>query len=169
MAALAKQEFGLRLLEIARANLGRWYVGRDRQHRHATAMAVEEAVDQVQISGTAGSCTNRELTGEVRFGTGREGPCLFIAHMHPTNPALPAQRISDAIEAVAHHAVYALNARDCERLGNLVCNCLAHDCFLPSGTMHSQPIPQQWFDSRNGFAAVNWFAYTGLCYGCMAH
>ena len=42
-------------------------------HRHAAAVAIEQAVDQVQVAGSAASGADGELAGEVRLGAGREG------------------------------------------------------------------------------------------------
>jgi hypothetical protein len=78
-------------LKIGAADLRARDVRRDRQHRHARPVAVEEAVDQVEITGTATARADRELSGEMRLGAGREGRGLLVAHVHPLDFLLPAQ------------------------------------------------------------------------------
>jgi hypothetical protein len=94
VAALFEQGLGMRFLEIARADLGRGNVGRDGQNRHARAMAVEQAVDEVQIARPAAPGTDGERAGEVRVGAGRESRDFFMPDMYPLELALGADRIS---------------------------------------------------------------------------
>jgi hypothetical protein len=62
MAALVEERLGMRLLEVAAAS--------DAEDRNTRAVAVEQAIDEVQIARTAapGAC---ELTGYMRL---RPGP-----------------------------------------------------------------------------------------------
>ena len=55
----------------------------DRQHRHAAALAVEQAVDQMQVARTAAAGANRQLARQMRLGAGREGGALLMAHVDP--------------------------------------------------------------------------------------
>jgi hypothetical protein len=63
----------------------------------------------------------------MRFGTGGEGSGLLVAHMHPLDLALSAQRISDAVQAVANYTVDPPHAHCSEYLGNLICYGSTHD------------------------------------------
>ena len=67
-AALAEQFLRMRLLEVLGADLGARDVRRDRQHRYAAALRVEEAVDQMQVAGPAAARANRQLPGQRSIG-----------------------------------------------------------------------------------------------------
>ena len=118
--ALGEELLGMRLLEVGAADLGARDVGGDRQHRHAAALAVEQAVDQVQVAGAAASGADGELAGEVRLGAGGEGGRLLVPHVDPVDLLLPAQRIGEAVQRIAHHAVDALHAGDAQGFGHQV-------------------------------------------------
>ena len=60
MAAFLEQVLRMGFLEIASADLGRRNLRGDRQHRHARAVAVEQAVDEVQIARAAASRADGE-------------------------------------------------------------------------------------------------------------
>ncbi len=64
-----------------------WDLRGDGEHRYAGAMAVEQAVDEMQVAGPATSGADREATGEVRLGAGREGGDLLVADVHPFDVA----------------------------------------------------------------------------------
>src|ERR1700728_3235021 len=49
-AALTEQLLRVRLLEVLRANLIQRYLRRDRQHRNASALRVDQPIDQMQIA-----------------------------------------------------------------------------------------------------------------------
>jgi hypothetical protein len=51
----------MRRLEIIDADLRARDMGGDRQHRHAAAVAIEQAVDQMQIARAAAAGADREL------------------------------------------------------------------------------------------------------------
>ncbi|EPN48398.1 hypothetical protein A244_19651, partial [Pseudomonas syringae pv. actinidiae ICMP 18807] len=52
---------------------------RNRQHRHAVAMAIVQAVDQVQVTWPAAARADRKLATGRRLGTGSEGCNFFVA------------------------------------------------------------------------------------------
>src|ERR1700756_4914437 len=93
---------------------------RDAEHRHARAVAIEEPVDQVQIAGSAATRAYRQLARQVRLGTGGERSGLLVAHMHPVDLSLPADRVRKPVEAVADDAVDALHTRSGKYLDKLV-------------------------------------------------
>jgi hypothetical protein len=58
VTALLKQDLRMSFLEISSADLGRRDLRRNRKHWDTRAMAVEQAVDEVQIAGPAAAGTN---------------------------------------------------------------------------------------------------------------
>ena len=102
---------GVRFLKVAGANFHAGNLGSQRQHRHAAAVAVEQAVDEVSIAGPARAGAHGQVAGEVGFGTGRKGPAFFVPHGHKLNALAHPNGIGNAIERVAHYPEYALNAR----------------------------------------------------------
>src|SRR4051794_15466910 len=106
-------------LEIPAADLGAWDVRGDGEHRHARAVAVKEAVDEVQVAWPATSRADCELAGQMCFGAGRESGDLFVPHMYPLDLALPANSVGQTVQAVAHNSVDAHDAgggKDCSEL-----------------------------------------------------
>jgi hypothetical protein len=99
------------LLKIAGADLRRRDLRRDAENRHARTVAVEEAIDQMQIAWSATARANRELTRQMRLGACRERSDLFVPDMDPLDLALPTDRVSQTVEAVADDSVDALDAR----------------------------------------------------------
>jgi hypothetical protein len=86
---LLTQLLWMRLLEISGANLARWDLRGDGEDRHARAMTVEQAVDEMHIARPATTGTDRKLSGQMRLGAGCEGGDLFVPDMHPFDLALP--------------------------------------------------------------------------------
>jgi len=74
----------------------------------------------------------------VRAG-GERGD-LLVPDMQPLNAAMAAQRIGEAIEAVAHDSVDALDTGGGEGFDHLVCNSACHDILLKIGCMVSMAI-----------------------------
>src|SRR3984893_18351125 len=110
MAALLEQILRMGFLEISRPHLSRRDLRRNRKHRNARAVAVEQAVDEVQIAGPAAAGTNGELTRQMRLGTSREGRDFLMADVDPLDLALSPQRVSEAVEAIADNAIDPLDA-----------------------------------------------------------
>ncbi len=123
VAAFLEERFRMRFLEIVGADLGGGNVRGDGEHRHTRAVAVEQAVDQVQIARAAASRADRELAGQMRLGSGREGRNLLVPDMEPLDLALPADGVGQAVQAVTDNTVNALDACRCERFRELVGNC----------------------------------------------
>jgi hypothetical protein len=44
-------------------------------------VAIEQAVDEMQVAGSAAAGTDRELAGQMRFGAGREGGYLLVPRL----------------------------------------------------------------------------------------
>ena len=85
-------------------------MGGDREHRLVVAVAVEQAIDEMQVAGPTTARTHREASGGRRLGTRREGCHFFMAHMHPGDLADPTQAVAQAVEAIAGDAPDALDA-----------------------------------------------------------
>ena len=110
MAALLEDVLGVRLLKVSAADFLRGNVGCNGQNRHATALAIVEAVDEVQIAGPATSRADGQLSGQRGFGSGSEGSRLLMSHTHPLDAIAHPDRVGDAVERIARHAVDALYA-----------------------------------------------------------
>jgi len=58
-------------------------------------MAVEQAIDKVQIAWPAAPGTDSERAGEMRVGAGRESRDVFMPDMHPLDLVLAADRVGE--------------------------------------------------------------------------
>jgi hypothetical protein len=92
----------------------------DGKHRHARAMAIEQAVDEMQVTRPATAGAHRELSGQMRLDPCGERTRLFIANVHPSDLALPTNGIGDAVERVADDRIDPFDARRSEGLDELV-------------------------------------------------
>ena len=126
MRALGEQLLGVCLLEIVAADLAARDVGCDGQARHAVAVAVEQAVDQVHVAGPATAGADGEFAGQVGLGASREGAGLLVAHMDPVDLLHAAKRIGEAVQGVPGDAVDPLHAGGAKGLGHQVGNRLRH-------------------------------------------
>ena len=111
VAALLEQFLGMGFLKVIQANLRGRNLRGNRQHRHMVAMAVEQPIDQMQVTRPATAGAHRQLAGGRRFGTGSEGGDLLVAHMHPLDAVHAAQGVGQAIEAVAGEPPDTLDTR----------------------------------------------------------
>ena len=98
-------------MKIRRADLAAGNMRGDSQYRCITAVAIKESVDQVQIPGATTSRAHCQIPAQLRFRAGGEGRNLFVAHGNPFNSFGAPNRIHDAIQGVAHHAINSLYAR----------------------------------------------------------
>ena len=132
----------MRLLEEVRADFHRGNLRGDRHHRHAGALAIEEAVDEVQIARAAAAGADGEVAGDMRVGAGGEGGDFFVAHVQPLHAPAAAHRVGEAIETVADDAVDALHAGRGENLDHLVGDGLGHRFLLGSRGRGSATIDE---------------------------
>ena len=95
-------------------------------------MTIEQAIDEVQIAGSAASGADRKLPCYMRLTTGREGRDLLVPHMDPIDLAPAADRIGQAIQAVADDTIDSLHAGCGEGFCKLIGHCFGHDdlCVL---------------------------------------
>ncbi len=81
-------------------------VRRDREHRRAVALAVVEAVEQVQAAGPGRAEHRRRAPGDLGVGAGRERAGLLVAHVHELDLGrVAAQRVDDRVGRVADDPV----------------------------------------------------------------
>ena len=125
VAALAEQLLRVGLLEVGGADLGRRDVRGDRQHRNPAAVRVEQAVDEVQVAGSAASGDDGELAGDLRLRRRGERGRLLVPHVHPGDVA-GAQRIREGVQRVAGKAPHPFDAGALEDLDGLVGDGLCH-------------------------------------------
>jgi hypothetical protein len=72
-------------------------------------MAVEQAIDKVQIPGTTTAGANGYFSGNCGVGSGCECRYLFVPRVQPFNTAVASHRIGKSIKTVTYDAVDAPN------------------------------------------------------------
>ena len=124
MTAFAEQLLRMGLLKVSSADFSGWNLGRDGQYRRAAAMRIEQAIDEMQIAGPARACADGKLAGDLRFGRGREGGDLLMPDVNLVDRLSLAQRVGEAVQAIADHAEDALDAglgqRLCDEVRDIV-------------------------------------------------
>src|SRR5438046_7878594 len=90
-------------------------------------MALEQAVDQVQVAGPAAAGADRELASEMGLGTGGEGRSLFMADVNPVDALAAAQRIGESVERVADDTVHTFYAGLLQCFSHEIGSCSCHD------------------------------------------
>ena len=88
--------------------LGIW--ARDREHRHAATVTIEQSVDQMKVAGSTAAGADRQLARKVGLRAGGERRGFLVAHVNPADLSKAAKQVAKAIEAVAHYAVNAFHA-----------------------------------------------------------
>ncbi len=83
VATVLEETFRMCGLEIIDADFAARDVGRDRQYGYAVALAIEQAVDQMQIAGTAAAGAHRKTSRKMSLRPGRESRSLLMAHVDP--------------------------------------------------------------------------------------
>jgi hypothetical protein len=135
VAALAEQPVRVGLLEVAEADLAGGDVRGEGEDGGHGAVGVVEAVDQVQVAGAAGARAGGQLPGDLGLRAGREGGGLLVPHMHPVDAGVAAYGVHDGVEAVADHAVQALDSGADEDVDELLRDVLlGHGCGYPFGS-----------------------------------
>ena len=102
----------------------------DRQHRHAVAVAVEQAVDQMQVARPAGAGADRQLAADVRFRAGGEGGDLFVTRRHPLNGAHAVQAVAQPVQGISGHPPDTFDAGVFQRFRDQRRNGLFHHTLL---------------------------------------
>jgi hypothetical protein len=87
-------------------------------------VAIEPAVDEMQVAGAAAAGADGEAARDMGVGASREGGDLLVADMQPFDALVSAKCVGESVETVADDAVNALDA--C--LNHLVGDALSHPC-----------------------------------------
>ncbi len=97
----------MRSLKVVDADFAARDMSGDRQDRHTTAVAVEQAIDEMQVARPATPGADRQFAREMRLRSCGEGCSFLMAHMDPVDRFEPAQRVRQRVQAVPDHAVDA--------------------------------------------------------------
>ena len=119
-AALAEQLLRVRLLEVAGSDLVGRDVRRDREHGNARTLRVEQAVDQMQVTGPAAAGADRQLAREGRLGARREGRGLLVPNVHPLDVVRDAQCVGESVQRIAGEAVHAPHPARVQRIDDVL-------------------------------------------------
>src|SRR6202035_214807 len=119
----------MRLLEVVGSDLGAWNMCRNCKNRHGAPMAIEEAVDEMKVTGTATPSADSKLAGDVRIGARGERRNFFVADVNPLNGFLSAYLVDYPIERIADYSIDSLNPGRSQGLNQAFCYC-RHDWFL---------------------------------------
>jgi len=60
-------------------------------------MSIEEAVDQVKVAGAAATRAGREFPAQLSLCASRKRGSFFVPHVDPSELAIQAQRIGQAV------------------------------------------------------------------------
>jgi hypothetical protein len=83
MTALLEKHFGMRRLKVVDANFRAWDVRRDSENRDAAAMAIEQPIDEMQVTGATAATAYSEFPRQMSLGAGSESRALLVSHMDP--------------------------------------------------------------------------------------
>src|SRR5258706_9929018 len=111
MATIPEQVFRMSCLEIIDSDFAAGDVGGDCQNRHAIALAVEQAVDQMKVAWTAAPRTYSKASGKMGFSPRCKCRSLLVAHMDPVDRLSLPQCIGETVERVSDHSIVALYTR----------------------------------------------------------
>ncbi len=131
VTALREEVFWVSFLKIAAANFAAGDLSCDREHWNATAMAIIKTVDQMQIAWAATPRAYRQSSRQMCFRAGREGGCLFVAHVNLLNLALPSNRVGNSVEGIAGNPVEPFHAGRRKSLHKQIGHCFCCHC-IPS-------------------------------------
>jgi hypothetical protein len=123
--------FRVRFLEVAGADFAAWDLRGDRKNRHPVPMAIEQAINKMEVARTATAGADRELSGELGLGARRETSYFLMPHMHPLYTFSLAHRVGKAVKRVADYTVNPPYARGGERLDKYLCHLFGHVQILP--------------------------------------
>src|SRR5450756_2475643 len=109
VTALAEELVRMGLLEVARPDFRARDLRRDREHGRIAPVRVEEAVDEVEVAGTAAPGARRQSPGQLRLRASGEGARLLVAHVHPGEFPASANCVRERIQAVTDDAIDAFD------------------------------------------------------------
>jgi hypothetical protein len=106
-------------------------MGGNRQHRHVVAVAVKQAVDQMQVARPAGAGADGQFTGQLRFSACGKGGNLFMAGGHPFDGLHLVEAVAQSVQGIAGDAPDTFYASLFERFRNICSHGLFHGCPSP--------------------------------------
>jgi hypothetical protein len=109
----------------------------------------------VEVAGATAAGADREVTRELGVGRGGEGGGLFVPHVHPLDLGVFADRVGEAVQRVARHAVDAPHAVRSKVVDEILRHCSHARSFrLPNAPI--LPPAVEWET-----AGVSWGAARG--------
>jgi hypothetical protein len=107
-----------------------WNLCRNRKHRRATPMAIEEAIDKVQIARAATARAHGNFSCKVSLRAGGKCGHLFMPYMQPFDLFTFSDYLGQAIQRITNHSVDPLYAcvHQCfdEYLSHSLCHAFPH-------------------------------------------
>jgi len=86
-------------------------VRRDRQHWDPSAVGVEQAVDEVQVSRAAAGGAYGQLPRHRRLAGGRERCRLLVTHVLPHDLIVATQGVGEPVDRIPRQPVHPAHAR----------------------------------------------------------
>ena len=103
----------------------------DRQHRLAVQLGVVQPVEQVDAAGAGGRQADAQPPGELGVAAGHERGGLLVPHLDEADLVLVrAQRLHDAVDAVAGQAEDSVDSPVDEALYEDVGGCSGHGLLI---------------------------------------
>src|SRR5258708_4022009 len=112
-------------------------------------MAVEQAVDEMQVAGATASGAHCEAAAEMRLGAGREGRDLLVTDVKPFDLSLTADRIGQPVQAIADDSVDPFHTRCDEGLRELV----------RDGLHERAPLSSRWSGNHDKYGYLTCLAH----------
>jgi hypothetical protein len=110
VTALLEQLLRMRFLKVAEPDFRRRNMRGDGQYRLLVTVAIEQAIDQMQIAWAATAGADSELAGGGRIGTRGKRRDLLVTGMHPAYRAKLVEAVRQPVQAVASDSPDALDA-----------------------------------------------------------
>jgi hypothetical protein len=90
------------------------------EHGNTRAVAIKQAIYEMQVAWTGAAGADGKLAGKVRFSACREGSHFLVPNVYPLYLALGAKRLCKTVQAVADDTVDAFYSGRCQRFYELV-------------------------------------------------
>src|SRR5207249_1352365 len=111
VTALREKMFRMGFLKISATDFITRDLRRNGQNRHPTAVRIIEAIDQMEIAGSATSGADSQASGEMRLRAGGKCGRFFVSQMNPPNFFLLSNRFGNRVERVSSDSVNSFHAR----------------------------------------------------------
>ena len=106
-------------------------MGGNCQHRHVVTVTVKEAVDQMQVAGTARAGADGQFPHDLCFSACGEGGNLFMARGHPFDGLHLVEAVAKSVQGIAGYAPDTFHTSLFERFRYICSNGLFHGCPSP--------------------------------------